>query len=134
MIYTTRLQSVRERKEKEQTGSITQQQSPVHSFMYALRSAEARRQYPKRLKRLFDFLGLAGSFEELQDKAEMIEDYGDIGNVLYAINHVEAAFESFSKAMAIAKEVAYDGGWDTPSVKRFISQMQEKIERGKSER
>ena len=31
--------------------------------MYALRSSEARRQYPKRLKMLFDFLGLSGSLE-----------------------------------------------------------------------
>jgi hypothetical protein len=32
--------------------------------MYALKSSEARRQYPKRLKMLFDFLGLIGSLEE----------------------------------------------------------------------
>lgn len=32
--------------------------------MYALKSSEARRQYPKRLKLLFDFIGLSGSLEE----------------------------------------------------------------------
>jgi hypothetical protein len=32
--------------------------------MYALKSSEARRQYPKRLKMLFDFLGLPGTLEE----------------------------------------------------------------------
>ena len=32
--------------------------------MYALKSSEARRQYPKRLKMLYDFLGLQGSLEE----------------------------------------------------------------------
>jgi hypothetical protein len=32
--------------------------------MYALKSTEARRQYPKRLKKLYDFLGLPGSLEE----------------------------------------------------------------------
>lgn len=32
--------------------------------MYALKSTEARRQYPKRLKMLFDFLGLSGTLEE----------------------------------------------------------------------
>jgi integrase len=32
--------------------------------MYALKSSEARRQYPKRLKKLFDFLNLAGSLED----------------------------------------------------------------------
>jgi hypothetical protein len=59
------LQSLRERrKEKEEGGSITQKQSPVYSFMYALKSTEARRQYPKRLKMLLDFLDLPGSLEE----------------------------------------------------------------------
>ena len=32
--------------------------------MYALKSSEARRQYPKRLKMLFDYLKLSGSIEE----------------------------------------------------------------------
>jgi hypothetical protein len=39
-------------------------QSPVYSFMYALNTSETRRQYPKRLKMLFDFLNLSGSLEE----------------------------------------------------------------------
>jgi hypothetical protein len=49
--------------EKEEQKDITQS-SPLYSFMYALKSSEARRQYPKRLKMLFDFLGLIGSLEE----------------------------------------------------------------------
>jgi hypothetical protein len=40
------------------------QQSPLYPFMYALKSSEARRQYPKRLKMLFDYLKLQGSLEE----------------------------------------------------------------------
>jgi hypothetical protein len=32
--------------------------------MYALKSSESRRQYPKRLKMLFDYLKLHGSLEE----------------------------------------------------------------------
>ncbi|HZA62627.1 MAG TPA: hypothetical protein VE573_07130 [Nitrososphaeraceae archaeon] len=48
---------------KEEQKDITQS-SPLYSFMYALKSSEARRQYPKRLKKLFDFLNLAGSLEE----------------------------------------------------------------------
>jgi hypothetical protein len=32
--------------------------------MYALKSSEARRQYPKRLKMLFDYLKLSGSLED----------------------------------------------------------------------
>lgn len=37
---------------------------PLYMFMYALKSSEARRQYPKRLKMLFDYLKLSGSIEE----------------------------------------------------------------------
>jgi hypothetical protein len=55
------LLSLTEKNEEKQ--GITQQ-SPLYSFMYALKSSEARRQYPKRLKMLFDFLGLPGSLEE----------------------------------------------------------------------
>jgi hypothetical protein len=38
--------------------------SPIDSFMYALKSSEARRQYPRRLKLFFDFLGLKGTLNE----------------------------------------------------------------------
>jgi hypothetical protein len=31
--------------------------------MYAIKSSEARRQYPKRLKLMFDYLKLSGSLE-----------------------------------------------------------------------
>ena len=42
----------------------TTELSPLYSFMYALKSTEARRQYPKRLKMLFDYLRLPNSLEE----------------------------------------------------------------------
>ncbi len=63
------LQSITEEKnEKEEKGIIAiseiKKQSPLYPFMYALKSSEARRQYPKRLKMLFDFIGLTGSLEE----------------------------------------------------------------------
>jgi len=57
------LQSIIKEKDGQEISEI-RKQSPIHSFMYALKSSEARRQYPKRLKMLFDFLGLAGSLEE----------------------------------------------------------------------
>jgi hypothetical protein len=38
--------------------------SPIDSFMYALKSSEARRQYPRRLKLFFDFIGLRGLLNE----------------------------------------------------------------------
>jgi hypothetical protein len=37
---------------------------PLHSFMYALNSSESRRQYPRRLKLFFDFIGLSGTLGE----------------------------------------------------------------------
>jgi hypothetical protein len=65
------LQRVRE-QEKEEEGEVRiirklqhqQDQSPIYPFMYALKSSEARRQYRKRLKMLFDFLDYQGTKEE----------------------------------------------------------------------
>lgn len=46
----------------------------MSAFLYALKAPERRRQYPKRLKMLFDFLGLNEPFEsqalEFVDKAK----------------------------------------------------------------
>lgn len=36
----------------------------MDSFIYALKSLEARRQYPKRLKLFFDFVGVGGTLPE----------------------------------------------------------------------
>ncbi|MGA9169439.1 MAG: hypothetical protein WBZ20_04755 [Nitrososphaeraceae archaeon] len=49
---------------KEGKETRTTQQNPLYPFMYALKSSEARRQYPKRLKMLFDYLKLSGTLEE----------------------------------------------------------------------
>src|SRR5919197_1540607 len=65
MIYTlSGMQSIIKGKNEEEEGKMGGKQSPIYSFMYALKSSEARRQYPKRLKMLFDFLGFLGSLEE----------------------------------------------------------------------
>jgi hypothetical protein len=58
------MQSITEREENKEGKEITIQHSPLYPFMYALKSSEARRQYPKRLKMLFDYLKLSGSLEE----------------------------------------------------------------------
>jgi hypothetical protein len=50
-------------KEEEQEALVTLR-SPLYSFMYALKSSEAGRQYPKRLKMLFDYLKLQVQLEE----------------------------------------------------------------------
>jgi hypothetical protein len=49
---------------KEEQEALVTLQSPLYSFMYALKSSEARRQYPKRLKMLFDYLKLQVPLEE----------------------------------------------------------------------
>ena len=54
--------SITNEEERDQKG-VTQQ-NPLYPFMYALKSSEARRQYSKRLKMLFDYLKLSGPLEE----------------------------------------------------------------------
>jgi hypothetical protein len=49
---------------KEGDKKRVKQQRPLYPFMYALKSSEARRQYPKRLKMLFDYLKLSGPLDE----------------------------------------------------------------------
>jgi hypothetical protein len=46
--------------------------------MYALKSSEARRQYPKRLKMLFDYLKLSGSIEE--QAKEFLDETKELGS------------------------------------------------------
>jgi hypothetical protein len=45
------------------TGTV---RGAIDSFMYALKSSEARRQYPRRLKLFFDFIGLGGKVEGIE--------------------------------------------------------------------
>ena len=40
------------------------EQSPLDNFLYALKSSESRRQYPKRFEKFLDFLGFQGSLNE----------------------------------------------------------------------
>jgi hypothetical protein len=49
--------------------------------MYALKSSESRRQYPKRLKMLFDYLKLPGSLEE-----QAIEFLNNAKNTIMELN------------------------------------------------
>jgi hypothetical protein len=47
------------------TSSITvEQKNPIAVFMYALKAAESRRQYPRRFKIFLNYLRLEGSLEE----------------------------------------------------------------------
>jgi hypothetical protein len=63
-LYPVGLQFITEQEEDGEKERGIRLQSPVYSFMFALKSSEAKRQYPKRLKMLFDFLGLSGFLEE----------------------------------------------------------------------
>jgi hypothetical protein len=44
--------------------SLTEQQDPMSTFLYALKAPESRRQYPRRFKIFLDFLKLEGTIEE----------------------------------------------------------------------
>ena len=42
---------------------VTQEQDPLSHFMYGLKAAETKRQWPRRLKALFDFLKIGGPLD-----------------------------------------------------------------------
>lgn len=46
----------------------TTEYDPISNFLYGLKSADGRRQYPARLKVFLDFIGLNGSLNEQADK------------------------------------------------------------------
>jgi hypothetical protein len=41
-----------------------QQEDPITNFMYALKAPETRRQWPRRLKIVFDFLDMSSNILE----------------------------------------------------------------------
>jgi hypothetical protein len=47
------------------------EQNPINNFLYALKSSESKRQYPKRFEKFLNFLGLEGSLEEKAIKFAM---------------------------------------------------------------
>jgi hypothetical protein len=55
-----------ERVSKRLATTITskEERGPMAKFMYGLKSSEARRQYPRRLKMFFDFIDLEGTINE----------------------------------------------------------------------
>jgi len=44
--------------------SLTEQQDPMSTFLYALKAPESRRQYPRRFKMFLDLLRLEGTIKE----------------------------------------------------------------------
>ena len=44
--------------------SLTQQEDPMSIFLYDLKAAESRRQYPRRFKLFLDFLKLQDTIKE----------------------------------------------------------------------
>jgi hypothetical protein len=70
--------------------------------MYALKSSEARRQYPKRLKMLFDYLKLPGSLE--QQATEFLDKTRE-KNIQWAQDSI-MIFLDFHKETVRRKELA----------------------------
>ena len=62
-------------KEDHAKKEISQEDNPLYSFMYALKSSEARRQYPKRLKMLFGYLKISDSLENQSSEFPNIAPY-----------------------------------------------------------
>jgi hypothetical protein len=89
-------------KEEQQEEIITLQQSRLYSFMYALKSSEARRQYPKRLKMLFDYLKLEGSSEQ---QAKQFLDNAREKSIQWAQDSI-MMFLDFHKERVRRKELA----------------------------
>ena len=56
------------------------ERNPLEPFFYALKSAESRRQYPRRLKMFLDFMGLEGDLEE-QTKLFVLKSRRDVQSV-----------------------------------------------------
>jgi hypothetical protein len=52
-------------KQKQQNSKFTPD-DPYESFLYALKSSETKRQYPKRLKVVFDYFVLLDELKETQ--------------------------------------------------------------------
>jgi hypothetical protein len=96
------LQSIREKKE-EVTKLRQGCQSPaLSSFIYALKSSEAQRQYPGRLKLFFDYLGLPGP--SLEEQAETFLENSK-GNVQCTQDSI-ISFVNYPKQRVMLKEFA----------------------------
>jgi hypothetical protein len=72
--------------------------------MYALKSSESRRQYPKRLKMLFDYLKLPGSLEE--QAIEFLNNTKKYENGAQYAQHSIMLFLDFHKERVRRKELA----------------------------
>jgi hypothetical protein len=58
--------------ESEQNSHPNTTSSPLTTFLYALKSSEAKRQYPARLKKFFDYIGIKiDSMTILESKEEL---------------------------------------------------------------
>lgn len=75
-----------------------EQENPMEVFLYALRAPESKRQYPKRLKMLFDFLGLS---EPLDNQAHEFLRKGR--------DNPQWAYKSFIRFIIFQKERAKTG-------------------------
>jgi hypothetical protein len=95
---------------KPQSQSKSKSNSPaLNSFIYALKSSEAQRQYCMRLRLFFDFLGLHGSLEEqaetfLQKLKDNDDDDGH-GGVRWTQDSI-INFVNHHKQRALRKELA----------------------------
>ena len=69
-------------------------EDPLYALMYALKSSEARRQYPKRLKMLFDYFKLSGLIEE-QAKGGSRKKTRMVGLIILILQIMNNSFFSY---------------------------------------
>lgn len=74
------------------------EQDPLESFFYALKSSEARRQYPRRFKMFLDYVGLEGVLEQ-QAKNFLLKARSD----------VQWAQDNFMRFLEYHKQKVRDG-------------------------
>jgi hypothetical protein len=91
----------RHQQQEQKQGQKSSSSLPLNSFIYALKSSEAQRQYPMRLRLFFDFLGLPVSLEEQAEA--FLEKSKD--NVQWTQDSI-TSFVNYHKQRVMRKELA----------------------------
>lgn len=108
----------------------TTEYDPISNFLYGLKSADGRRQYPARLKVFLDFVGLKGSLAE--QASELLEKSKDLTWVQSNIMR----FVDFQKEKSKRGEMAvgtirnyYKAAWtEEPCTNYFIKQTWNRLD------
>src|SRR5688572_248230 len=90
ILYNPELQRQKHQQQQQSSSSSSGGSNALKSFIYALKSSDAQKQYPARLRLFFNLIGLPGSLEE---QAESFVEKSKIGNqwtqdcIINFVNH-----------------------------------------------